>query len=197
MTRASSCFGLVMLVTACGSSAPSAKDPARTLRIMRAAEKPDRLVKDGLAFAEVGDTTRAEEYFSSAIAQGADEAKIVPLIVTVCVRDGRYELAIDYTSRYARKHPNDVRMRYVLGTLYAAVGDAGRARSELQFVVRAKPTDPEPHWALAKVLLDEAKEPALASDQLREYLRLAPTGAHADEARASLSNQEPAAPGDE
>ena len=199
MTRAAvlTGVGLAVIVGACGGSAAPAADPARTLRIMKTAEQPDKLIRDGLAFAAIGDTTRAEQYFSTAIAQGADEGKVVPLIVKVCVRDGRYELAIDYASRYARKHPNDIRIRYVLGTLYAAVGDAARAQNELEFVVQAKPADPEPHWALAKVLLNEAKDPALADNQLREYLRLAPTGAHADEARASLSNQEPATPSNE
>jgi Tfp pilus assembly protein PilF len=182
------------LVCACGgSSAPSA-DPVRTLSIMKKAERPEKLIQEGRAFATVGDTTRAQEYFAAAIARGADEAKVIPLIVEVCVRDGRYELAIDYASRYARKRPNDVRMRYLLGTLYAAIGDAGRARGELEFVVQAKPNDPEPHWALAKVLHDQAKDPTLADGQFRAYLRLAPTGAHADEARASLLSQEPANP---
>lgn len=184
-----------VLAAACGGGAGTpASDPAHTLAIMKKAEQPDKLIADGKAFAAVGDTTRAEEYFSTAIAQGADEAKVVPLIVQVCVRDGRYELAIDYASRYAQKHPSDVRMRYVLGTLYAAIGDAGHARTELEYVVNAKPNDPEPHWALAKVLHDEAKDETSADGQFREYLRLAPTGAHADEARASLSNTEPPQP---
>lgn len=179
-----------LLAGACGGSTP-ASDPAHTLAVMKRAERPDTLLADGRAFAAVGDTTRAEQYFTAAIAQGADEAKVLPLIVEVCVRDGRYELAIDHASRYATRHPNDVRMRYLLGTLYAAIGEASHARSELEFVVQAKPNDPEPHWALAKVLHDQAKDLTLADGQFREYLRLAPTGSHADEARASLSNTAP------
>jgi len=189
VTRVAASIALLLLA-ACGGSPSPGSDPARTLAIMKKAETPEKLVADGKAFAAIGDTTRAEEYFTAAVSQGGDESKIVPLIIEVCVRDGRYELAIDHASRYARKHPNDVRMRYVLGTLYAAIGDAGHARFELEFVVRAKPNDPEPHWALAKVLHDEAKDTASADDQFREYLRLAPTGTHADEARASITNTE-------
>jgi tetratricopeptide (TPR) repeat protein len=180
----------MLLAGACGGSPSPGSDPARTLAIMKKAETPDKLLADGKAFAALGDTTRAEEYFTAAVAQGGDEPKIIPLIIEVCVRDGRYELAIEHASRYARKHPFDVRMRYVLGTLYAAIGDAGHARAELEFVVQAKPNDPEPHWALAKVLHDEAKDPLSADGQYREYLRLAPTGSHADEARASITNTE-------
>jgi len=187
-------FGVALLAAACGGGTPSAADTAGRLKIMTQAAQPEKLLQEGKAFAAIGDTTRAEQYFSAAITRGADEAKVMPLIVAVCVRDGRYELAIDYASRYAQKHPNDIRMRYLLGTLYAAVGDSGHARGELEFVVQAKPNDPEPHWALAKVLHDEAKDPSLADGQFREYLRLAPTGTHAEEARASLLNQEPEQP---
>ncbi len=179
----------LLLVAACGGGS-QAPDPAKTLAIMHKGEEPQKLLEEGRAFAAVGDTTRAEQYFAAAIAHGADEGVVVPLLVKVCVRDGRYELAIDYAQRYTQKHPNDSRVRYVLGTLYAAIGDAGRARTELEFVVGAKPNEPEPHWALAKILHDQGKDPALADGQFREYLRLAPTGAHAEEARASLTKEE-------
>jgi Flp pilus assembly protein TadD len=177
-------------VIACGGSS-SSSNPNRTLAIMRKGEQPQKLIEEGRAFSVVGDTTRAEQYFAAAIAHGADEAAVIPLIIKVCVRDGRYELAIDYAQHYTQKHPGDAHMRYLLGTLYAAIGDGGRARRELEFVVGAKPNDPEPHWALAKVLLDQGKDPVLADGQFREYLRLAPTGAHAEEARASLTQEEP------
>jgi Flp pilus assembly protein TadD len=179
---------LASLLWGCGGSTPGS-DPARTLAIVQKGEDPKKLLDRARAFAAVGDTSRAEQYFAAAIAHGADEAVVIPQLVKVCVRDGRYELAIDYAQRYAQQHPSDSRIRYLLGTLYAAIGDGGRARRELEFVVTAKPDDAEPHWALAKVLLDEAKDPALAEDQFREYLRLAPTGTHAEEARASITKE--------
>jgi tetratricopeptide (TPR) repeat protein len=182
---------LAVVLLACGGASAN-ENPQEKLAIMKKSEEPGKLVEEGRAFAAVGDTTRAEQYFSTAIARGADESVVVPLIIKVCVTDGRYELAIEYASRYTQKHPSDVRLRYLLGTLYAAIGDRGRARSELEYVVTAKPNDPEPHWALAKVLHDEGKDPTLADGQFREYLRLAPTGAHADEARASITTDEKA-----
>jgi len=180
---------LTGLLLACGGSSSPGSDPARTLAIVHKGEEPKKLVEEGRAFATLGDTTRAEQYFAMAIAHGADEATVIPLLVKVCVRDGRYELAIDYAQRYTQQHPSDARVRFLLGTLYAAIGDGGHARRELEYVVTTKPNDPEPHWALAKVLQDQVKDPVLAQAELREYLRLAPTGAHAEEARASLTKE--------
>ena len=175
---------VALMISACGGASASS-ERAQTLRIMRKGEQPQTLLREGRAFAELGDTTRAEQYLADAMAHGADEAVVVPLLIKVCVRDGRYELAIDYAQRYTQRHPNDARVRYLLGTLYAAIGDGEQARRELEYVVTVKPDDPGPHWALAKVL--EARDPVLASGQFREYLRLAPTGSHAEDARASLA----------
>ncbi len=180
----------ILLLCACGGGNTAAQDAKQKLAILDKSSNPAKLIDEGKAYAAIGDTTRAEQYFSMALARGADEAVVTPLIVKVCVRDGRYELAIDYASRYAQKHPSDLRVRYLLGTLYAAVGDRAHARQELEYVVGTKPNDAEAHWAFAKVLHDEGKDPLLADGQFREYLRLAPTGAHADEARASITTPE-------
>jgi len=185
--RLSLVYALACGALACGGGNSPAQDAKQKLAILDKSSQPSKLVEQGKAYSAVGDTTRAEQYFSMALQRGADESVVVPLIVKVCVRDGRYELAIDYAGRYTQKHPSDVRVRYLLGTLYAAVGDRARARQELEYVVGAKPNDPEAHWALAKVLHDEGKDLVLADGQFREYLRLAPTGSHADEARASIT----------
>ena len=178
---------LLLAAVGCGGSSANS-DRAQTLKIMHKSEQPQTLLKEGRAFAALGDTTRAEQYLADAMAHGADESVVVPLLIKVCVRDGRYELAVDYAQRYTQRHPNDARVRYLLGTLYAAIGDSERAQHELEFVITVKPDDPGPHWALAKVL--QAKDPVLATSQFREYLRLAPTGSHAEEAKASLTNSE-------
>lgn len=170
----------------CGAPPPGA-DRVKTLTIVKKGEQPQKLLDEGRAFAALGDTSRAEQYLADALAHGADEAVIIPMLIKVCVRDGRYELAIDYAQHYTQRHPNDARVRYLLGTLYAAIGDGEHAQRELEYVVTVKPNDPEPHWALAKVLQDERKDPTLAGNQFREYLRLAPTGSHAEEARASIT----------
>jgi Tfp pilus assembly protein PilF len=78
-----------------------------------------------------------------------------------------------------------VRVRLLLGTLYAAVGESQPAHHELQMVLDARPADIDAHYALAVLSRDE-NDPVGADKHFREYLRLAPNGPHAEEAQASL-----------
>lgn len=177
------CVGFVVLATACASKESQLKANIAEYNAERA---PDKLLSRAGAFALVGDTARAEEYYAAALEAGAPDSKVVPALVEVCIRDGRYRAAIEYASPYVNRHPTDLRMRYVLGTLYQGIGDARSARAQLEVVVGKSPEQPDPHYALAILLRDDAGDLVAADDQFREYLRLAPHGTHADEARASL-----------
>jgi tetratricopeptide (TPR) repeat protein len=152
---------------------------------------PAKLVDRGKAFAAIGDSTRAEQYFAAAINAGGDERAILPLLLLVCIRDNRYRVAIEYASTYLKKHPSDLRVHLLLGTLYSAIGDAHEAQKELEQVVEARPADADAHYALAILYRDGENNPVAADQQFREYLRLAPNGSHAEEAQASLLKSVP------
>jgi tetratricopeptide (TPR) repeat protein len=152
---------------------------------------PERLIDRGKAFASLGDTTRAEQYFAAALSSGADERVVIPFLLTVCAQDGRYRVAIQYAEAYLKSHPNDLRVRFVLGTLYSAVGEAAPARDALSTVVGARPEDADAHYALAVLLRDSDHDYVGADQQFREYLRLQPRGSHAEEAEASLLKSVP------
>lgn len=158
---------------------------------MKSEETQEKLIDRGKAFASIGDTTRAEQYFAAALGQEKNEAAILPLLLAVCVSDGRYRVAIEYAEQYLRRHPNDVRVRFVLGTMYEAVGESEAARSNLETVVGAEPEDAEAQYALAVLLRDGDHDPVAADPHFREYLRLSPRGAHAEAAQASLMKSVP------
>jgi Tfp pilus assembly protein PilF len=182
--------GLALLaLVACGPPSQGAQ-VQENVRTFKAEQRADRLVAAGKAFASVGDLTRAEQYFAAAIEAGGDDAKILPMLLSVCVQDGRYRVAITYAETYVRKHPDDVRVRFVLGTMYQGIGESARAKEELERVVDARPKEPQAHFALAVLMRDEGDR-AAADRHFREYLRLAPQGAHAAEARASLLKSVP------
>lgn len=149
-------------------------------------QAPAKLTARGRAFASMGDTTRAREYFDAALEAGGDERELTPLLLMVCVRDGRYRLAIDYAEQYLRKHPSDSRMRFVLGTLRAGVGEPLAAEAAFVKVLQQNPDHPDAQYALAVLLRDQRGDLSGADAHFRAYLKLRPDGEHSEEAKSSL-----------
>ncbi|MBS2014649.1 MAG: tetratricopeptide repeat protein [Deltaproteobacteria bacterium] len=150
----------------------------------------DRLVERGRAFAAVGDYTRAEEYLAAALDQGADARKVLPQLLEICVQTGKFRSAIQHGENHLRKHPDDVRTRFVVATLYAALNENKAAKKQLQTVVEVRPNEARAHYVLG-VLAREDEDAVSADRHFREYLRIEPNGDHAEEARASLLKKVP------
>ena len=94
--------------------------------------------------------------------------------------------AASYGEDYLRKHPGDTELRYALGTVYIALGDAPIARSTLEQVVEERPELAGAHYALATVMRGQGDALLEADRHFREYIRLEPDGPYAEAARASL-----------
>jgi tetratricopeptide (TPR) repeat protein len=188
---ATAVFSLVSAALVAGCVTTPASRVKADMAVMKQQGGYAILLDRGKAFANVGDTTRAEQYFAAAITSGADERIVVPLLLTVCAQDGRYRVAIQYAENYLKSHPGDLRVRFVLGTLYSAVNETQPAREALSTVVDARPEDAEAHFALGVLLRDGDHDYAGADQQFREYIRLKPLGSHAEEAQASLLKSVP------
>ena len=151
----------------------------------------------GKAFAFVGDYVRAEEYFAQAMEAGADPREVLPLLIDVCVKGGRYRSAIQHGENHLRKHPADARTRLMVGALYAAIDEPDKAKEHLELVVE-KPlpgSSPETlhgeaHYLLGVVARDK-HDMASADHHFREYLRIEPNGKHVEEAKGSLLQHVP------
>jgi tetratricopeptide (TPR) repeat protein len=163
----------------------------QTAATMDKEQKPELLFQRGKALVAIGDLVRAEQYLTAAIERGADEAKVTPVLMRVCLEGKRYRAAIDYGEAYLRKHPKDSRLRYLLGTLYYAIGDTARAREQLSQVTQEMPDHADAHYALAVVLYDGEHDVVAADKHFRAYVQLAPNGPHADEARAAMLRSVP------
>jgi tetratricopeptide (TPR) repeat protein len=174
---------------ACGHTA--AEKAEADLATLRTEHSNEKLLDRGKAFAGVGDLTRAEEYLVAALDQGADPKETLPLLLDVCIRGGRYRSAIQHAENHLRKHPQDQSTRLVLGTLYAALGEGREARGALEEVVEARPNDAHAHYVLAVVARDNDNDLVVADRHFREYLRIEPNGAHAEEARGALLKRMP------
>jgi tetratricopeptide (TPR) repeat protein len=163
--------------------AGTAETPKTTLQRDAAAEE---LFRRGTVSAEIGDLTRAEQYFVASLRAGADERRIVEQLLRVCTADQRYPAALEYAEQYLNRHPHDTDVKFAAASVYAAQGDGPRARSLLEAVVRSRPNWPEPHFTLATVLRDGGASPDLADVHDLEYLRIDPNGPLAERARARL-----------
>ena len=144
------------------------------------------LMQRARGFAEAADYTRAEQYLNLASQRGGDPKEVMPLLIDVCVRDQRYRAALQYAEEHLRQHPRAYRLRYIEATLLRALGDVAKARQELQRVLDASPDYADAHYSMALLLRDELGSYVEADRHFREYLRLQPSGQHAEEAGESL-----------
>jgi len=136
--------------------------------------------------ARSGDLLRAEQYLSAARQSGHDDATVAYWLVRVCVAGGRYRSAVAHAVDYLRDHPSDWSFRLVVATLHEALGDTADAERELERITAAAPEMPLPHYRLAMLYRARVGEQERANVQLEEYLRLAPEGRYAVEARDTL-----------
>jgi tetratricopeptide (TPR) repeat protein len=106
--------------------------------------------------------------------------------VRSCTAANRYQSALAHARLYLRDHPDDWPLRLIAASVHEALGELGRAQSELERIVQAVPQTPLAHYRLA--LLYQVREPQQhrARTHLEAYLALAPEGPHAAEARAVL-----------
>jgi Flp pilus assembly protein TadD len=177
------------LCAACGvSRADRVRETEKTVRTEHA---PDKLFTRGKLFASTGDYTRASQYLTAAMDAGADPEQVLPVLMRVYVVSGRFRLTIQTGEQQLTKTPHAHALRFLVGTLYAAVGQSDRAREHLERVVSERPKHAEAHYALGVLLRDEQNDPVGADAQFREYLKLEPQGRHAEEARDSLLKELP------
>ncbi|EYF06572.1 hypothetical protein [Chondromyces apiculatus] len=190
MTRA---LALVCVVLAaatssvgCGSTSGQGDQVPESVQKARAARQPERLLEQGLAFARAQDYTRAEQYLSAALAAGAPAEKALPPLIRACVAENRFRAALTHAEPQLRKSPQDHRLRFVVASLHASVGDTVAALEHLEQVAQLRPDYAEVHYAMAVLYRDELQDLGRADELFRKYLELEPRGEHADEARGSL-----------
>jgi Tfp pilus assembly protein PilF len=157
-----------------------------TMDTVQKERAPERLAAHGRAFASVGDFTRAEQYLVAARDAGADERQVIPILLTVYIRDHRYRDAMQSAEGFLRRHPTERNTRLLLASLEAATGYANAAEGNLEAILASDPANADAHYALAELYQNDLGRPARADEHFREYLRLNPGGPHAEEARGSL-----------
>jgi Flp pilus assembly protein TadD len=182
------CSSLSLSLVACGGAAAQRREEQDAVqRESTAAE----LLRKAEASASVGDSTRAEQYYVSALKAGADARLVIPKLLVVCVADQRYPAAIEYAEQHLGRHPTDLDVEFAAASLHAAVGQRARARQLLESVLKARPSWPEAHYALASVLRADGDSLDVADEHDLAYLKLEPDGPFAERVRARLNRATP------
>lgn len=180
------CIALVTAaLVSCGGAPPPGPAPSDPLTGVSAAE----LFARGTELRQAGDYVRAEQYFAAAGDKGHDETEVVNSLIGVSIDAARYQAALRYALPYLERHPEDWALRYLVGSLHLATGEAARARTELQRTIASRPAEPGPHYLLAITFAEQFAQPEAAEAEFRAYLELAPQGPHAAEARAWLAGE--------
>ena len=151
-----------------------------------AAVPADDLFQRGVQFRRAGDFIRAEQYLAASRDRGYPEGKVIHELIGVCIDANRYQAALRYASPYLSRNPDDWTLRYLVGSLYLATGEAERARTELVRVTAQNPEAAEPYYLLALAYSERLDQPEQAAAAFEAYLARAPNGEHAAEARAWL-----------
>jgi tetratricopeptide (TPR) repeat protein len=178
---------LCAFLLGCGGG--SAANAPANVEVMRREQTPDKLFERGLAFAEIGDLTRAEQYLVAALDRGAPPRRALPALLRVCIAATRHRAAIVYAREYGASLSSDTQFDFILALLESAVGETESAIAHLRSSVHKAPDHAEAHYQLALLLeRQETNEDSEIAFHLREYVRLDPQGSHAEEARTALKD---------
>jgi tetratricopeptide (TPR) repeat protein len=173
------------LGSGCAAAPPAPPTSPAALERQRV-EVAHAFVERGRALGAQGDWLRAEQYFQAALAGGAPAAEVVPELVEACIRSERYRAAAQYARDALKSRPEDQRLRFLLATLLVGLGDFGGATRELELLVARGSDRALVHYTLGVLYRDQIRNVERADQEFRHYLRLAPGGVHAQEARGAL-----------
>ncbi len=111
----------------------------------------ETLQAQGIAYANAGDSVRAQQYLSAALLKGAPESVVIPQLVRVCISGSRLRAALQYAQPYVEKHPDDSGMQYVVGAIHRALGDVKEAQVYLHRALNAEKPMEEAAYELSLV----------------------------------------------
>jgi Flp pilus assembly protein TadD len=121
---------------------------------------------------------RAEQYFAASLAAGAESSALTADLVRVCVRGGRLRSALTHAEPELLRHPRDAALAQLVGGLYFALGELGRAEAVLEQALSAAEDSALAHYTLALVLTRDARRSEAVRTHLTRYVALAPGGPH-------------------
>ena len=120
--------------------------------------------------------TAAEQALSEALDGGYPAARVLPVLLDVCSKNGRQSVAVSYAAPYLRLKPGDFQLRYRVAQLLFELGRFEEVRSELSRVLETAPNHARAHYLLALTLRDHLADDVQAARHFAAFHRLEAQG---------------------
>lgn len=180
-----SCLWLARCATTQSQRAEESPEVQRQVEEIRRTSW-QQMMSEGVAAAQTGDFTRAEQYFAAALHRGGPPEEILPPLLRVCVSAHRYRAAVEYSRPYLLMHEEAWALRFLIASIHIGLNEPLTASRHLELVLRHNPNHAEAEFLLGTLFRDDLRDPGRADEHFRRYLALAPDGPHADAARSGL-----------
>src|SRR5690349_7954219 len=131
MQRIFSAFVVATALCAVGCGAAVNEQPKHAGPQYSPLKDPKVMIEHAEAFAENGDFTRAQQYYSAALAAGGSAKAIMPKLLRACIASGDLRLAAEYAEQELARNPDESHLRFVTGALHAQLGNHAAARQHL------------------------------------------------------------------
>jgi len=99
----------------------------------------EQWLHQGRRLAQQGSIGRAEEYLLAAWSEGASAHEVLPLLLPMCLSEGRLRTALEYVQRARRADPRDPQLLQISISLHMALGHSLLARREMETLALLQP----------------------------------------------------------
>jgi tetratricopeptide (TPR) repeat protein len=143
-------------------------------------------------YVKTNDPTQAEAAYKKAIEADPTMVEAYDGLVVVYNQQKKYDEATATSKKVAELRAaagggvEDPTSLYNQGVVLWNQGKVAEAKVQFEKVIKAKPDMAEAYYYVAMAIINEGKELAAAGKLLEEYVRLAPNGPHAAEAKAMI-----------
>ncbi len=152
---------------------------------------PECYYNIGYAYLEKKDEKQAEENWKKALEQKADHAETLNALATLYNTQKRFDEAATVGARAAASAPGgSADAIYNQGIILWNAGKIGDAKVKFEEAVAADPNHADSRFQLGMALLNEGKVPE-AVTSFEAYLKMAPSGQFAAQAKAMLAQLKP------
>lgn len=135
------------------------EEPAGTVSIDQLrhplSAKAERLIQNGLKYAQTGAHEKAIDEFRQALAEPTSIPYARSLLGAECLKTGNLSAATTELSEAVRLMPNEAANHSNLGYAYLLTGKRVAAEEELREAIRLDRNSPQPRYLLGLLLLDQ------------------------------------------